>query len=72
MLDTRRVVTILREDDTEEQVTLDPKADIPGQGYRLQITPARIQLLASDAAGVFYGLATLRQMLRLRTTSAWK
>jgi hypothetical protein len=45
-------------------VSLDPKADIPGQGYRLQITPARIQLLASDAAGVFYGLATLRQMLR--------
>ena len=45
-------------------VSLDPQADIPAQGYRLQITPARIQLLASDAAGVFYGLATLRQMLR--------
>jgi hypothetical protein len=34
VLDTKRVVTILREDDTEEQVTLDPKADKPYQEQR--------------------------------------
>src|SRR5437016_3805364 len=36
-------------------LTLDPRQPIPAQGYRLSLTPSRIQLTASDAAGVFYG-----------------
>src|SRR5689334_17824419 len=45
-------------------ITLDPHQPIPAQGYRLSITPAHIQLAASDAAGAFYGMMTLRQILR--------
>ena len=45
-------------------LTLDASASIPPQGYRLQITPQRVHLTASDAAGLFYGVMTLKQMLR--------
>lgn len=45
-------------------LTLDVSAAIPPQGYRLQITPQRVNLTASDAAGLFYGVMTLKQILR--------
>ncbi len=38
--------------------------DITTQGYRLSITPERIHLLAGDAAGAFYGVMTMAQILR--------
>ncbi len=66
VLDTQRLRWSVGASDAQFKVVvaLDPQADIPAQGYRLEVTPARIQLLASDAVGVFYGLTTLRQMLR--------
>lgn len=33
------------------------------QGYRLTITPAGIEIIAAEAAGVFYGIGTLIQLL---------
>jgi hexosaminidase len=36
----------------------------PAQGYRLTIGPEMIRLEAPDAAGIFYGVMTLKQMLR--------
>lgn len=45
-------------------ITLDPRQPLQAQGYRLSITPEQIQLKASDAAGAFYGVMTLRQILR--------
>jgi hexosaminidase len=45
-------------------ITLDSRQPIPAQGYRLSIMPTQIQLTASDAAGAFYGVMTLRQLLR--------
>jgi len=35
------------------------------EGYRLEITAGGIEIDGADAAGVFYGLATLRQLLPL-------
>jgi hexosaminidase len=45
-------------------IRLGPDAGIPEQGYRLAITPERIELAAGDAAGAFYGVMTLVQILR--------
>jgi len=45
-------------------LTLEADSDIPAQGYQLRITPERIYLVSGDAAGLFYGAMTLRQMLR--------
>ncbi len=45
-------------------LTLDPKAKIAPQGYSLATTADRIDLTASDPAGLFYGVMTLNQILR--------
>ena len=45
-------------------LSLEADASIPAQGYRLRITPERIYLVSGDAAGLFYGVMTLRQILR--------
>ena len=41
-----------------------PDASIPLQGYRLTISIQKIELLAKDGAGLFYGVMTLKQWLR--------
>jgi hexosaminidase len=52
----------------QEEVGLTLRMDKHGiphtQGYRLTILPDNIQLLAHDAAGIFYGVCTLLQMLK--------
>jgi hexosaminidase len=45
-------------------LTLEADASIPAQGYHLRITPEHAHLTAGDAAGLFYGVMTLRQILR--------
>jgi hexosaminidase len=45
-------------------ITLAPEQGIPAQGYRLRIADDGIDLVAGDAAGAFYGIMTLVQMLR--------
>jgi hexosaminidase len=51
----------------QEEVGLTLRIDahsIPqAQGYRLSVLPDNMQLLAHDAAGIFYGVCTLLQML---------
>ena len=37
--------------------------DLPPEGYVLRIAPDHIQLAGSDAAGLFYGVQTLRQLV---------
>lgn len=46
------------------RLILDSSLDIPPQGYRLAINPERIEIAGADAAGVFYGVTTLKQILR--------
>jgi hypothetical protein len=55
---------INNDDRVQAVVTLQPKGSIPVQGYRLEIKPNRIELTAAEAAGIFYGIMTLKQMLR--------
>src|SRR5690349_8454215 len=38
----------------------------PAQGYRLEIGPHGVSVVAGDAAGHFYGVATLGQILATR------
>jgi hexosaminidase len=44
-------------------IMLAPDQGIPAQGYRLRIAADGIDLVAGDAAGAFYGVMTLAQML---------
>ena len=43
---------------------LSPDAGIPAQGYRLRVDRKGLALTAGDAAGLFYGVMTLTQILR--------
>jgi hypothetical protein len=43
-----------------------PDSDMHAQGYTLTITPDQIQVEAATAAGVFYGVCTLAQVLQQR------
>lgn len=48
------------------EITLEgagPNDSLSSEGYLLQIMPDRIRLAASDAAGLFYGVQTLRQLV---------
>ncbi len=45
-------------------IALTNDKSIPAQGYRLSVRKDRISIQAHDAAGAFYGVMTLRQILR--------
>lgn len=42
---------------------LDSLSDIPAEGYRLAITPEKVEFKAKTSAGLFYGLQTFLQLL---------
>jgi hexosaminidase len=49
------------------EVTLEIDAGrVPAEGYRLEIDPHGVSLVAGDAAGHFYGVSTLCQLLAVR------
>ncbi|SHE78500.1 beta-N-acetylhexosaminidase [Streptoalloteichus hindustanus] len=45
------------------ELRIDPDAAPGPEGYRLEITPAAVRVVAADASGAFYAAQTLRQLL---------
>ena len=43
-------------------------AAMPADGYRLEITPGRAEIVAGSAAGAFYAVQTLRQLIPAAAT----
>jgi hypothetical protein len=62
---------VTRQDDNPDEpadssclrLDLDPERDILEQGYNLEITPEGVLILGRDAAGIFYGVCTLIQIV---------
>lgn len=53
-----------REEEIGLIVQIDPNQVGRSEGYRLTIQPGRITLIGNDPAGAFYGVQTLRQIVR--------
>lgn len=39
------------------------RSELGGEGYKLEVSPKRIEICAAESAGLFYGIQTLRQLL---------
>lgn len=55
--------TIRRGSGHAKAISLDTDPALPSEGYRLDIATDRITVVGGSAAGVFYGLQTLRQAI---------
>ena len=44
-------------------IKVDKSAEIPQEGYKLLVTPERVEILASTGTGAFYGVQTLMQLM---------
>lgn len=45
------------------EISIDPTVGIKKEGYRLDVLPDKISIVASDKAGAFYGVQTLLQLM---------
>ena len=45
------------------EINITPNADVKSEGYKLDVTPDKISIAASDKAGAFYGVQTLMQLM---------
>ena len=48
---------------TRHRIELSLSGDVAAEHYRLDVTPLAVRVEGGDAAGVFYGVQTLRQLL---------
>jgi len=59
-----RLDGVLRADAPEAEARIEPGAVPHREGYRLLVSPDRVEILAHDPAGARYGAMTLRQLAR--------
>ncbi len=52
-------------------IDLSIDSKLPAEGYRLKVGPDRISIEGGDAAGVFYGIQSLNQMLIVGKDQKW-
>src|SRR5690606_2938986 len=48
-------------------IRFEKKEDLAPEAYQLIVTPKKISILANDAAGYFYGVQTLKQLISIET-----
>ncbi|MFW9874080.1 MAG: beta-N-acetylhexosaminidase [Candidatus Thorarchaeota archaeon] len=68
-LSIKKVENITTNDNTINLILINKNNQLGSDGYRLKITPHRINISARKPAGVFYGIQTLRQLLPLEIES---
>lgn len=54
---------VARSDGPHLALELDPALDLGPEGYRLEVTHERVRLQATEPAGLFYAVQSLRQLL---------
>ena len=57
---------------SEIRLDLDPAADLPSGGYKLEIPPKTVVITAKEPAGVYYGTRTILQLLPAMGDAVWK
>ncbi|MBO3098732.1 beta-N-acetylhexosaminidase [Gelidibacter pelagius] len=48
-------------------ISLEKNEDLAPESYKLIVSPKKISILANDAAGYFYGVQTLKQLISIET-----
>ncbi|MGC1631771.1 MAG: beta-N-acetylhexosaminidase [Gelidibacter sp.] len=51
-------------------ISFEKKEDLGPEAYELVVSPKKISILANDAAGYFYGVQTLKQLMAAETSEA--
>ncbi|WP_165734258.1 beta-N-acetylhexosaminidase [Polaribacter sp. 20A6] len=55
-------------DSNTATIRFEKKEDLETEAYELIVTPKNIRILANDAAGYFYGVQTIKQLMSLETS----
>lgn len=57
---------------SEIRLDIDPSANLPVGGYKLEISPTAVSITGKDAAGVYYGTRSILQLLPPEGAPGWK
>ncbi|MBJ7882123.1 beta-N-acetylhexosaminidase [Gelidibacter salicanalis] len=63
---------ITSSDSNDASITFEQNESLGPEAYELTVTPKKIRILANDAAGYFYGVQTLKQLVAIETGEGTK